>query len=330
MEAKVFVPKIGNASRLEETMKAQQHLWTAQDGWSPRLPASASTQLVLLFGGASALRCGQRDIELRIAFPDAHFFGCTTAGEICGTQVFDETLVATSVEFDSSRISGALVRKNGGSDVGLGNSLAASLDPDGLRHVLVLSDGIHVNGSDLVRGLTERLPAGVAVTGGLSGDGPRFAETFVISDRATESGAVAAVGLYGEKLEIGYGSLGGWDQFGPERLVTRAEGNILYEMDGRSALELYKQYLGEHAAGLPGSGLLFPLALRIAGGETPVVRTILAVDDEKESMTFAGDVPEGSYARLMKANFDRLIDGASGAARTSCQAPGSHRQTWPS
>jgi hypothetical protein len=127
-------------------------------------------------------------------------------------------------------------------------------------------------------------------------------------------GRVAAVGLYGNHLAVGFGSLGGWDPFGPERLVTRSRGNVLYELDGRSALDLYKEYLGEHARGLPATGLLFPLSLRSATRETPVVRTILSVDEQASSLTFAGDVPEGAYARLMKANFDRLIDGASGAA----------------
>jgi hypothetical protein len=122
---------------------------------------------------------------------------------------------------------------------------------------------------------------------------------------------------------VGFGSLGGWDPFGPERLVTRSKGNILYEMDGRSALDLYKTYLGEHAQGLPATGLLFPLCLRTSERPTPFVRTILGIDEEERSMTFAGDVPEGAYARLMKANFDRLIDGATGAARTSMEALGS-------
>ena len=109
----------------------------------------------------------------------------------------------------------------------------------------------------------------------------------------------------------------------PSELITRAEGNVLYEMDGKSALELYKRYLGEHARELPASGLLFPLAVRSDGDNRPVVRTILAVDEAAQSMTFAGDVPGGADARLMKANFDRLIDGAVGAARTTREADGS-------
>jgi hypothetical protein len=189
-------------------------------------------------------------------------------------------------------------------------------------HVFVLSDGLQVNGSELVAGLTGRLPKHVTVTGGLSGDGGRFAETLVFWDSAPAAGRVAALGLYGDRLRVGYGSLGGWDPFGPERMITRSCGNVLYALDGQSALDLYKRYLGESAAGLPATGLLFPLALRTREDQTPVVRTILAVDEGAQSMTFAGDVPEGAYARLMKANFERLIDGAAGAARTSYEAIG--------
>jgi hypothetical protein len=170
--------------------------------------------------------------------------------------------------------------------------------------------------------LTRHLPEGITVTGGLAGDGARFGETLVFWDSVPQKGAIAVLGLYGRRLKVGFGSLGGWDSFGPERLITRSKGNVLFEMDGQSALSLYKKYLGEHAKDLPAAGLLFPLSLRTKAGETAVVRTILSIDETEQSMTFAGDVPEGAYARLMKANFDRLIDGATGAAKTSHQAIG--------
>jgi hypothetical protein len=166
-----------------------------------------------------------------------------------------------------------------------------------------------------VRGLNAILPSSVVVTGGLAGDGDRFERTWVIRDGIPHSGFVSAIGFYGERLRIGYGSKGGWDIFGPERLVTRAERSILYELDGKPALELYKKYLGDRAAGLPATALLFPLALRAdSSDEKRIVRTILAVDETTQSMTFAGDIPQGYLAQLMKANFDRLVDGAAGAA----------------
>jgi hypothetical protein len=173
-----------------------------------------------------------------------------------------------------------------------------------------------VNGSDLVRGMNESLPSGVTISGGLAGDGPRFEKTLVGLDENIQIGNIAAIGLYGDHLEVSYSSRGGWDSFGPDRKITKSKANVLYELDGKSALSLYKKYLGDLAAQLPGSALLFPLAIRVGEHGQPLVRTILSINEAEQSMTFAGNMPEGAYARLMKANFDRLIDAAAGAAET--------------
>ncbi len=308
-------------------MKIEQRKWTETGGWVPKTTGTwrGSVQLVFIFGSVQTLKKPRLFQEIKKTYPSSHTFGCSTAGEIYGTQVPDNSLVTTAVNFEHTAIKGAQLNlsKVEGKSFEAGASLARSLDKEGLVHVLVLSDGLKVNGSELARGLTEHLPHGVSVTGGLAGDGERFEETLVLWDGNLESNTVAVLGLYGSQLKVGYGSLGGWDPFGPERLITRSEGNVLYELDGRSALELYKRYLGEHAKGLPATGLLFPLNLRTEKSRTEVVRTILSIDEKEQSITFAGDVPEGAYARLMKANFDRLIDGAIGAAKTSYEAIGS-------
>jgi len=181
--------------------------------------------------------------------------------------------------------------------------------------VLVLSDGLSVNGTALVSGLREVLPAGVAITGGLAGDGSRFQKTFVGLGADVRRDQIVAVGLYGPNIVVGYGSRGGWEGFGPRRRITRAKDNTLFELDGQPALPLYKRYLGDRAAGLPATGLLFPLELtKDNTGQTGLVRTILAVDEAQQSLTFAGDMPEGWYARLMMASGDQLVDGAANAS----------------
>ncbi len=301
-------------------MKTEQNRWTPAKGWEPGSPGrmNGGTQLVLLFGDTAVLKDRQRFNELRNAYPGSHLLGCSTAGEIFDTQVTDKTLVATAVHFEHTALQGASAEINKIEDsFQVGERLATSLGHEGLTHVFVLSDGLRVNGSELVKGLTKKLPPGTSITGGLSGDGDRFKETLVLWDGAPAKDTIAVIGFYGNRLRVGYGSLGGWDPFGPERLVTRSQGNVLYELDGQSALQLYKKYLGEHAKGLPATGLLFPLSIKLKGSDTPIVRTILSVDESNQSLTFAGDVPEGAYACLMKANFDRLIDGAVGAAKTS-------------
>ena len=306
-------------------MRCEQRRWSERGGWEPAGSAAldGAPQLVLAFAGAGVVKDASVLEEARRLYPEARIFGCSTAGEIHGAEVRDDTLSLTAVHFEDTCIEGTKIRIDGASDSeGAGARLARALPHEGLVHVLVLSTGINVNGSALVKGLTRGLPPGVSVTGGLAGDGARFKESFVIWDGAPETDIVAAVGLYGSRLKIGYGSLGGWDPFGPERVISRSKNNVLYELDGKSALELYKNYLGEHSKGLPASGLLFPLTIRKSESEPGVVRTILGVDEQTQSMTFAGDVPEGYSARLMKANFDRLVDGAAGAARTSMEALG--------
>jgi hypothetical protein len=297
-------------------MRVEQRSWNENTGWVSRGSRCDDAQLVLAFGATALVDQPGLWRDLHSAWPQAHIVGCSTAGEIAGTEVTDDSLVATALRLERSQVRCASVRLASTSDSHeAGRALAARFELPGLRHVFVLSDGLHVNGSGLVQGLVQSLPAGVAVTGGLSGDGSRFERTLVGLDTPPQTECVVAVGFYGDRLRVGFGSLGGWDPFGPERLVTKSRGAVLYELDGQPALELYKRYLGEYAKDLPSSGLLFPLTVR-QDEERGVVRTILGIDETSQSLTFAGDVPEGARARLMRANFDRLVDGASGAAKT--------------
>ncbi len=309
-------------------MQTAQFLWTADTGWTPALPAGdAGAQLVLVFGGGARLRSQGPMAALAAAFPRGRLVGCSTAGEVAATAVHDDSLVATAVRFERGSVDSVDVALTPGDDgAGAARRVAQALVRPGLRHVLALCDGLAVNGSAFAHALRAALPPDVCATGGLAADGERFSETLLCHGETAASGRVVAVGLYGESIRVGYGSLGGWDSFGPLRRVTRSQGNVLFELDGQSALGLYKRYLGEHAAGLPGSALLFPLLLDDPDGGPGLVRTVLGVDEAAGSLTFAGDLPEGAQARLMKANFDRLIDGASGAASASLQhldgAPG--------
>lgn len=307
-------------------MQLETFSYDAARGWSlPTLPPMDSPDTLVLCFGAARFADDPRPLrKLRETYPLAKLVGCSTSGEIHGTTVNDDSLAVAVARFEHAHLRTAFTEVHDAADSGAaGRELGEQLLADDLRGVFVLSDGLRVNGSELVRGINAALPAHVVVTGGLAGDGDRFGNTWSLADGAPRSGVVTAVGLYGDRVRIGHGSKGGWDIFGPERRVTRSEGNVLYELDGKPALALYKQYLGDRADGLPATGLLFPLALRSEqGDEKQLVRTILAVDEEQQSMTFAGDIPQGSLAQLMRANFDRLVDGAHDAARVTANLTG--------
>ncbi len=301
-------------------MWIEQRSWTAAEGWSAAEKPRDGTSLVLYFAAPGVMDAEALATELHQRYGDAAIVGCTTGGEIAGNEVLDDSIVTAAIGFDKATVRVAardLTDISQSHDVGA--ELARELAGDGLRAIFILSDGTKVNGDVLVAGCLEAVRPEVIVTGGLAGDGARFQSTAVGCNDAMRPGRVAAIGLYGDSLTIGHGSFGGWDEFGPPRTITRAQGNVLYELDGEPALDLYKRYLGEEAQGLPGSALLFPLSIRPAAGAEggEVVRTIVGIDEAAKSMTFAGDVPTGYLARLMRGNFDNLVDGAGKAAETA-------------
>lgn len=309
-------------------MKVEQKLWHAAHGWklisNQHLKDSAA--LVLAFGNREVLGDPARYHELKKHYPNASIVTCSTSGEILDSRVLDDTVVATAIVFEKTTIRVAVSEAESTKDsYQKGNELALKLKRDGLSHLFVLSDGCKVNGSELVKGLNNALDKPIPITGGMAGDGNLFQKTLVGLDAPPDEGKIVVIGFYGHELKIGHGSKGGWDAFGPQRIVTRSEGNILYELDNKSALQLYKEYLGPLASELPGSALLFPLALHLPDREEAVIRGVLSVSEADQSMTFAGDIPENSKVQLMKANFDRLIDGAAVAADNSLKALGSFK-----
>lgn len=290
--------------------------WTSANGWrEDDANALPHVDLILAFGSGRALEEGRALRALQEKHEGALIAAVSTAGEIAGNSVSDDSIAALLLSFDATTVRGSQVAiGDGESSDAIAARLVASLPLDGLSHLFLFSDGLHVNGSALAAGVSAALPPHVAVTGGLAGDGDRFHETWVGLGTEIRPRQVVGVALYGSALRVGYGSVGGWDAFGPERLITRSVGNVLHSLDDEPALALYKRYLGDAAAGLPASALLFPLALLRGDGTPALVRTILAVNEGEGTMTFAGDVPEGAYVRLMRANFDRLVDGAQQAA----------------
>jgi len=307
-------------------MNAFSVRWTPDAAWStPLAPlAQRAVQLLLAFGPPSPPPA-HWFAEVAERWPEARLLYCTAGGQIDGVDVVDDAVVLTGFAFASAQVH-VVTRSGMGREEtceSMARALAAELTTiPALRHVLVFADGLRVNGATLTRGFTEALPSGVTLSGGLASDGMAFAFTGVGVDGPPQEGTVVAVGLSGEALVVGTGSVGGWEPFGPERLVTRVDGTLVQELDGERALDVYRRYLGPLADELPGSALLFPLALVSSDGAPMVVRTILGIDEPAGALRFAGDVPHGGRVRLMRASTDRLLDGAPQAARAARTAMG--------
>ncbi|KAF0182871.1 MAG: hypothetical protein FD124_2060 [Alphaproteobacteria bacterium] len=297
--------------------------WRARDHAFEGDAACADADFALYFAGREAAGSHSIFNSLRRLCPHALIMGCSTGTVIDGEELHDDEAVAVAVRLDRATVALARVAVTGQSSFEDGRALATQLRKPGLVGVLVLSDGLNVNGTALVAGLQDILGADIPIGGGMAGDGSAFARTLVCADAPPAERIVAALGFYGDGLTIRLGAAHGWNYFGPTRRITRSDGAVLHEMDGKPALDLYERYLGEEAADLPASALLYPLLVTNPDApEDEVVRTVLAVDREHRTMTFAGDIPQGWSARLMRGAFDSLAAGAAQAAAEASGAPG--------
>ena len=305
-------------------MKIQQQHYL-HNSWQQQIVSedfdAGKCQLVLIFGASAVISSPVFFKKIRDSYPYAAILLSSTSGEIMGDSVYDDSAVLTAIQFDKTTVRSTKTNiKLHNNSYDTGKHLMKQLQAADLSNVFIISDGTHINGSELVSGFNENNERRIPVTGGLAGDAARFQQTLVGLNEVPTDGNVVAIGFYGDCLRVGHASFGGWDEFGRERSITRSNKNVLYEIDGRSALDLYKEYLGPYVDELPGSALLFPLSMRVNDADENVVRTILSIDEKEKSMTFAGNLPEGSKVRLMKANFDNLIDGSSTAAQNSFES----------
>ena len=303
-------------------MKILQCSLTPKSGWSALVgsldPADAT--IVFAFGQRAPLAHPATFEAVKARFPSARLVLVSTAGSFANTLIEDQSVVCTAVRFEKSGATFAVEHLDSPEELpAVCRRLAAGIAAPDLRHVLIFSDGSSVNGTILSEALNAELSPGVTLSGGLAGDGTDFIQTLVGLDAPPSPGVLVAIGLCGSSLKVGFGSAGGWSPFGPKRTVTASRGNVLQELDGKLALELYKTYLGPEAEALPASALRFPLHVTSPDQPNPVVRTILSIDEKEGTMTFAGDIPVGATVQLMRASFEDLIAGAEDAATAATQ-----------
>ncbi|HRJ53015.1 MAG TPA: FIST N-terminal domain-containing protein [Candidatus Thiothrix moscowensis] len=293
--------------------------FTQATGWQKPLPAFDSPgTLVLIFSEPDIKPYQQALDELQAKYPRSVIAGCSTLSSIYNDTIMENALVVGIIRFHKTRLAIAFAELNSPQESKqAGISIASSLNNDDLKGILVLTDGLNTQGCDLISGMASLInQQQVTVVGGLSSDHLQFRTTWVLCDGLPASHMVCGIGFYGEHFVIASQAKDGFKPFGPERMITRATGRILHEIDGRPALQLYKEYLGEHANDLPAACLRFPLAVWQHDRRHYVVRTPVAVDEENNSLTFVADVPDGYQIQLMYGSFDNLVEGAENAARS--------------
>ncbi len=271
---------------------------------------------------------------LREALGDVPIVGCGTDGEIANGLAVDSVSLMVLASNNVRAKSVVVEDLRSGSFEAAAQAAKALAAPDA-RVMILLPDGLSCNGTAIIKGAQSILGPDFVIGGGTAGDRGRFVKTHQIHGGRVYSGSLVALMLYGPpSLEVGYGVMSGWQPIGVARVVTRAVGNVVYEIDGKSALEFYKTFLGDRASQLPAIGVEYPFALvdesgrvgqssTVGGEEYLLLRAPMNVNHADGSITFAGEIPQGAKVKMTRAKSEAVIDASRAAAtRASKQLSG--------
>ncbi len=234
--------------------------------------------------------------------PQAHIIGATTDGEIQNKQVsLHETIISFSV-FDNAKLSsGHVIGKESCVNA---QKLYRDVAHYNTKLMIAFADGIHANGEEILDTFHEADP-NLIVAGGMAGDNAEFEITYIMHQDQVLSEGIVAVAIESDSLEVNTHYSFDWVPIGSEMLVTKAEGNRVYEINGISAYETYKKYLGTNAAlQLPRIGVEFPLIMQENG--INIARAIMKTHEDG-SLSFAGNLPQGVKVRFGVGNPDLIL-----------------------
>ena len=181
---------------------------------------------------------------------------------------------------------------------------------------IIASGGVALDGEDIVDGIQagyEETGSQVTIFGGKAGDDLQLQETFVFTNGKSRANAVVALILDEDKIDVRGIATCGWNAIGTTKTVTKSEGNTVYTIDDKPALDMLMNYLGvdikqDDKSEVVGflSSWYYPLQLERENTE-PVIRTAMFANREDRSLICSGNVPQGSKIKFsMPPDFDSI------------------------
>lgn len=289
--------------------------------------ATASLQgktptFIMLFASPTVYNQEELVTALKSLDPSVVVIGCSTAGEITSAGgSLDSSVALMTIFADQMKFVSGIGNNIKEDARGAGKELAQSImGIDGKpRAAIVLPDGLAGNGADIVRGVLDVFGQDFMVAGGSAGDDYLFKQTYEYYGDKVVSGSVVGVGLYGN-FAFGVGVRHGWIPIGSSRIATKSEGNVLYELDGKPAIQIYEENFGKErnlvdkTEPLARLAITYPLGIPAPNKDGYLIRDPITVDD-RGAITCAAEIPQGSEVSIMIGSTEEAIDAAEDAAR---------------
>lgn len=241
--------------------------------------------------------------EIQEITPQAKIIGATTDGEILENEVSTDKIILSVTSFEKATLSVAM-QINEDNTYECGVKIAKKLIQDDTKVLFLFLDGIHGNGEVFLNGV-KSISNEITIAGGMAGDAGQFKNTYVLSNEGIIYKGAVGISVNSQNLHIKTSYSFNWQEIGKPLTITKAEANHVYEIDGKSPVEIYTQYLGiDIAELLPAKGVEFPLILERDG--IKIARAVLGKEDDG-SLIFAGNLRVGDKVHFGYGNSSMIL-----------------------
>jgi len=242
--------------------------------------------------------------DITSLLPAASIIGATTDGEICSGKVSTGKTVISLTQFERTGLKTVFVENSTGSH-DTGRKLANALTSPSTKLIITFADGLNCNGEEYLDGISS-VNNSIVIAGGLAGDNAAFKTTYVFSKENISSNAAVGTALLNDDLHIHTNYSFNWLPVGKNMKITNVDKNRVYTINGLSAYEVYRKYLGDNIAeNLPAVGVEFPLIIQKESG--PVARAVLSVHEDG-SLSFGGDLHAGDTVNFGYGDAEMILD----------------------
>ncbi len=279
---------------------------------------SSDSVLIQIFSGILDLRVVHDVLNTVLSkVPQAIIIGTTTSGEIMNGKMLDESLVISMSIFENTSVQ-SVHYMDDDSEM-MGREVGRNIVNAQTKCIVMFADGLNCNGDAILRGLSQSCSKEVVVAGGMSGDNGNFEKAYCIYGNQVFEKGLVAVSLSNPALEVFHTYNLSWKPIGKKMIVTRAEGNILYEINHKPVKDIYAKYLGENVVQqMPGSTIEFPLILHEGGVD--IARSMISLTDN-EGIIYAGELCEGQEVRFGIGSPNMLTESAHKSYNLTKNAP---------
>jgi len=279
---------------------SKEELYSFIDANSIQNTSSTLIQIFISNNRENFIRCLVSELS-EVLF-NAIMIGSTTDGEIANGEFSRNTTVISFTQFENATLKYAI-------DMNLdsytrGQNIASKLLKDDSKLFILFSEGLHTNGEEFLKGVQSKAP-NIKVAGGLAGDYASFQKTLVFTKDFILANGAVGVSINSKKLRVFNDYNFNWQKIGKKLTVTKAEGNVVFEIDGRRAVDTYKHYLGEKVIHkIPSICIEFPLL--VEENNTLTARAVISASGDG-SLTFAANIKEGSEVYFGYGNPEEIL-----------------------